>query len=101
MLRTAFVSCVAVALLFAASLQAAEKSGLTEGKPDLKSIGPIAFGPDGVLFIGDPLGAAIFAVQYPPRLPDEFALESGPYSQLFDDPCINNPIDSQVWGRCC
>ena len=32
------------------------------GKPDLKSVGPLAFGPKGVLLIGDPQGAALFAV---------------------------------------
>lgn len=37
--------------------------GLPEvGKPDLKSAGPLAFGPKGVLFVGDPAGAAIFAI---------------------------------------
>jgi len=35
---------------------------LKKGAPDLKSVGPIAFGPDGVLFVGDPQGAAIFAI---------------------------------------
>jgi hypothetical protein len=32
------------------------------GKPDLKSAGPLAFGPKGVLFVGDPAGAAIYAI---------------------------------------
>jgi hypothetical protein len=36
--------------------------GLKEGKPDLKSAGPLAFGPDGILFVGDTAGAAIFAI---------------------------------------
>jgi hypothetical protein len=36
--------------------------GMKVGTPDLKSAGPIAFGPNGVLFIGDPLGAALFAI---------------------------------------
>jgi hypothetical protein len=33
------------------------------GKVELRSSGPLAFGPHGVLFIGDPKGAAIFAVE--------------------------------------
>lgn len=33
-----------------------------QGQPDLKSAGPLAFGSDGVLFVGDPQGAAIFAI---------------------------------------
>ena len=32
------------------------------GKPDLKSAGPLAFGPKGVLFVADPQGAAVFAL---------------------------------------
>jgi hypothetical protein len=35
---------------------------LQKGKPDLKSAGPLAFGPGGILFIGDTQGAALFAV---------------------------------------
>jgi len=33
------------------------------GKLELKSAGPLAFGPKGVVFIGDPKGAAIYAVE--------------------------------------
>ena len=35
---------------------------LKAGKPDLKSVGPIAFGPEGILFAADTTGAAIFAI---------------------------------------
>jgi hypothetical protein len=35
---------------------------MTEGKADLKSAGPIAFGPDGILFIADSKAAAVIAV---------------------------------------
>src|SRR5580658_4624088 len=37
-------------------------TGMTMGKADVKSAGPLAFGPDGVLFIGDSLGAQIVAI---------------------------------------
>jgi hypothetical protein len=37
-------------------------AGMKKGTPDIKMTGPLAFGPDGILFIGDPQGAAIFAV---------------------------------------
>jgi hypothetical protein len=51
------------ALLAASVAAAADVKGLTEsGKPDLKSAGPLAFGPKGVLFVGDTQGAAIFAI---------------------------------------
>jgi len=33
-----------------------------EGTPDIQSVGPLAFGEAGFLFIGDPLAAAVFAV---------------------------------------
>ncbi|MCH8830480.1 MAG: hypothetical protein IID45_12965, partial [Planctomycetes bacterium] len=39
------------------------KTGLKEGTPDLKSAGPLAFGPGGILFVGDTTGAAVFALQ--------------------------------------
>ena len=48
-------------LLVAASATAAD-SGMKVGSPDLKSAGPLAFGPNGILFVGDWLGAAIFAI---------------------------------------
>ena len=37
-------------------------TGMTLGKVDVKSAGPLAFGPDGVLFIGDSLGAKVVAI---------------------------------------
>ena len=46
-------------LLSGASSQAAD---MTRGTPDWKSVGPLAFGPDGLLFVGDTQGAAIYAV---------------------------------------
>jgi hypothetical protein len=46
----------------ACSAMAAEKLGLKKGDVELKSVGPLAFGPDGVLFIGDPKAAAVIAV---------------------------------------
>ena len=51
-------SLVGLTALFVAGIAtAADIKGLTEsGKPDMKSAGPLAFGPKGVLFAGDPLG---------------------------------------------
>jgi hypothetical protein len=46
-----------------------KEKGLTQGTPTLKSAGPLAFGPPGILFIGDPQGAAIFAVDTSDRTP--------------------------------
>src|SRR5436190_4092459 len=58
--RTTFLALAAV-LVLAGSVSAAD-AGLTKGTPDLKSAGPLAFGPDGILFVGDPQGAALFAL---------------------------------------
>jgi hypothetical protein len=40
----------------------AKSDSLQQGTPDLQSSGPLAFGDRGVLFIGDPLAAAVFAI---------------------------------------
>jgi hypothetical protein len=54
---------LAAALLIAvvAPAQAAD-NGLTKGTPELKSATALAFGPHGLLFVGDPQGATIFAI---------------------------------------
>lgn len=54
--KTAIVVCT-TAVMFAAN-----SAGLQTGKVMLKSAGPLAFGPDGVLFVGDTLGASIVAI---------------------------------------
>jgi hypothetical protein len=55
---------LAAAVLLAGSLLAARADipGLTKGTPDLKSATALAFGPNGLLFVGDPQGAAVFAI---------------------------------------
>ena len=54
---------LAAALLFAGAARAADLAdSLKKGAPDLKSAGPLCFGPEGILFIGDPQGAAVFAL---------------------------------------
>jgi hypothetical protein len=37
-------------------------ASLKRGHPDIKSAGPLGFGPDGILFVGDTQGAALFAI---------------------------------------
>jgi len=46
----------------AVALGADPTASLKKGTPDLKSAGPLAFGPDGILFVGDTKGAALFAI---------------------------------------
>lgn len=62
--RTRFALALLVgAALLAGSVQAADlTASLKQGTPDLKSAGQLAFAPDGILLVGDPLGAAIFAI---------------------------------------
>jgi hypothetical protein len=57
------VSLAALLVAGGVAIGADTANGLAEtGKPDLKSAGPLAFGPKGVLFVGDTQGAAIFAI---------------------------------------
>lgn len=51
---------LAAALGFAMT---AHGAGLSKGTPDIQSAGPLAFGPGGLLFVGDTKGASIFAVE--------------------------------------
>lgn len=44
---------------------ATQQYGLKTGTPALKSIGSLAFGPEGILFVADSLGAKIFAIGLP------------------------------------
>lgn len=46
---------------------------LEEGQVDLKFAGPMAFGPDGVLLIGDPVAASVYAIDTGDRQSGEFA----------------------------
>jgi hypothetical protein len=64
------VSVSLALVLFAAIGVAADLTdSLKAGKADLKSAGSLAFGPDGVLFVGDSIGGAIFALDTQDRTP--------------------------------
>ena len=54
LLMAVLFTTAAVSIDYSASLKA--------GKAELQSAGPLAFGPDGVLFVGDSMGAAVFAL---------------------------------------
>ena len=64
-------SIVVVCLAMVTSVSA----GMTKGAPDIKSIGSLAFGPDGVLLIGDSISGSIFAVDLNDRTPNGEAAE--------------------------
>jgi len=56
------VLCMAVLLVLNAGYAHAADWGLKKGTPNIRQAGPLAFGPDGVLFVGDPEVAAVFAL---------------------------------------
>jgi len=58
-MRTTLLAAV---VAVAAAPAARADDGLTRGTPDVKSVSALAFGPKGLLFIGDPQSATIFAV---------------------------------------
>lgn len=66
MSRYQFARCAALSALSVCfclgSLSVAAEHGMSKGSPDIQHAGPLAFGPDGVLFVGDTRGAAIYAI---------------------------------------
>jgi hypothetical protein len=61
-MRCALTVLAVVALLALPAMAADPSASLKMGTPDLKSAGPLTFGPDGILFVGDTQGAALFAI---------------------------------------
>ncbi len=70
--KTRILSALLVgAAMFAGSARAADfVDSLKKGTPDLQSAGALAFGPDGILFVGDSRGAAVFAFDTGDRQPN-------------------------------
>lgn len=60
-MRKLFAALLATAVVGVASA-ADSTSGMSKGTPEFKSISALAFGPDGVLFVGDPAAGTITAV---------------------------------------
>jgi hypothetical protein len=60
--RSLFVVAVATSLIAPAALAANWTAGMKEGKPPLKSISQLAFGPEGILFVADARAAAVVAI---------------------------------------
>jgi hypothetical protein len=63
-----------VLFLFALGLAASPAVGsdsFQKGKPDIRSMSALAFGPEGVLFVGDGKGGAVFALDLGDKTPRE------------------------------
>jgi hypothetical protein len=61
-LRCALAVLAGTAILALPAWAADPSTSLKKGTPDLKSAGPLTFGPDGILFVGDTQGAAVYAI---------------------------------------
>ncbi len=57
-----FLACAAVAATAVSAEAAGLRSSLKAGNPEIRSAGPLAFGPEGILFVADPKSAAVFAI---------------------------------------
>lgn len=64
-----YCAVLVVALFTTVAVAADYSSSLRAGKVDLESAGAMSFGPDGILFIGDSVGAAVFAIDTQDRTP--------------------------------
>jgi hypothetical protein len=56
------IAIVLIGLFAGVSFSSALTDSLKPGKADAKSAGPLAFGPEGILFVGDTMGAAVYAL---------------------------------------
>ncbi len=64
-----FCGLLMAVLFTTAALSIDYSSSLKAGRAELESAGVLAFGPEGILFVGDSMGAAIFALATEDRTP--------------------------------
>ncbi len=64
MLSRTLCALACVAMIGVASLASAQglTAGMSQGTPQLTTAGPLAFGPQGILFVGDTMSATVFAI---------------------------------------
>jgi hypothetical protein len=74
-IRVTAIVLAGISWTAAMAMGAEPTASLKEGKPDLKSAGPLTFGPEGILFVGDTQGAALFAIDTRDATP---AAQKGP-----------------------
>jgi len=70
-MRVSIALALGLTIGVAASAVAADPPGVAAGKPDIRSLSALAFGPDGVLFVGDSKGGAVYAIELGPRAAGE------------------------------
>lgn len=106
LVRLAVLACTAATLMFAAATD-----GMISGKAPLKSAGPLAFGPEGVLFVGDSAGAQVMAIDTADRtslgaatafeikgINQKIAAMLGtPADQILVNDAVVNPISKKVY----
>lgn len=108
--RITICAVLALALLSMTGSAADLTDSLKAGKADLKSAGALAFGPDGVLFVGDSMGGMIFAldtqdrraapgaVMEIPRLTEKIAAMAGTTAdQIQVNDMAVNPISHKTY----
>jgi hypothetical protein len=61
-LHHTLLSLLALGLAAGSAHAANWSAGMKEGKPEFKSMGPLAFGPDGILLVADTKSAAVVAI---------------------------------------
>ena len=89
-----FASLLVLASCIATS-HAANKWGLKEGSPELKSAGHLAFGPEGILFIGDAKGAQLVAIDTGDAKADGTEIGNGRKIQIAD---LNAALSAAAGG---
>jgi hypothetical protein len=64
MIRSAcsMIAAIGLAIGFNASASAADSDSLKKGNPELKSASQLAFGPEGILFVGDNATSTVYAI---------------------------------------
>jgi hypothetical protein len=66
---TRLASALLLALVAVPLAAEPPSAALTAGRPDIKSLSALSFGPEGVLFVGDGKGGAVFALDLGSRTP--------------------------------
>jgi hypothetical protein len=109
--NSSFRLCGALCLAAAMSFGATSLDSLKTGKANLKSAGVLAFGPDGILFVGDSMGASIVALDTQDRTSNPAApaievksinekiaglLGSTPDQVLINDVAVN-PLSKKIY----